>query len=92
MQKKKKKKKKKKKTTTNQLKYFDKSIVVVIDNGIDICDKDLLQVNATIITCGPIFLTLAASFLSSFDRKFSSTALFIKAGATLSFIILSFFS
>jgi hypothetical protein len=58
----------------------------------DISDKDLSQVNVTIIAGGPIFLTVAASFSSSFDRKLDSTAVFIIAGATLSFIITSFFS
>jgi hypothetical protein len=58
----------------------------------DISDKDLSQVNVIIIAGGPIFLTVAASFSSSFDRKFDSTAVFIIAGATLSFIITSFFS
>jgi hypothetical protein len=80
------------KNKKSQLKYFHKSIVVVVDNGMDISDKDRLQVKATIITGGLIFLTLPDSFSSSFDRKFDSTAVFIIDGATLPFIISSFFS
>ena len=39
-------------------------MVIVVDNRMDISDKDLSQVNVIIIAGGPIFLTVAASFSS----------------------------